>query len=823
MSNYEILDLYPHNIKSYEKIKSTFKTEDVAAIVHCTGSGKSYNALQLALDNSDKKVLYIVPYNSIIEHLQEIINSNNKIDKTKDFKNIEFRTYHSLTYLKTEELQNIKADILILDEFHHIGAPIWGGCVKEIIDSNPNLKILGMTAYPVRARGTVQERNMVNPDADELFSNKVVSTYDLCDAIVDGVLPKPIYKSAYLFLENTLETLENSLKKYNYDLIKKDELKKLMDDIKEKIHKAPSMKDIFYQNIKKDGKYIYFCPVSSDINDIMNETKTWIKEMGLKEEDYYFYKTTSEMGEIGKKNREAFYYDKDLYDENIKNKLRIMFAINQYNEGSHAPGIDGVIMGRGTSSEVVFNEQLGRGLSTRPDIKEEYIELNKKTMDEIIEICKKRHINTENKNKNELIELLISPVIIDLTNNIEFIINLENDLKARIEEREKSGYYEKHPEYKITPLFDIYMLNQNLYEILNYVKDRLSSTWEDYYMLAEQYLEHKGNLYIPKKYKTINGYEYDPNGYSIGEWLEKQKISYKKLDLSQKRIEMLEIINIDWNLNNNMYFNKLFEDKMHYIEMSNKDISEINKIDDVAFLNKNYESYNQNFIDAIMSLIAIPYEEQIDEQSDIDFETKVENKLLKEQINKILDEFTDKEKDIIIHRFGLNGNEEMTLKDLGKKYGVSANSIGHLQQKLLRRLRHPSRAMKIKAYLFDDNLSWEEGIKEKIKIEKNNKKDPLDELGDFFCMSKKQQERAMKSLCQMNFKIRVKDFLEILKDYKTNNGYRLNKYYELSNVYARIINYRRLYSNPVWCEENGLDPNNPNNYLSEVTIKEKNL
>ena len=65
MSNYDIIGLFPHNIKSYEKIKEAFKTKNIAAIVHSTGTGKSYNGLQLAYDNQDKKVLYVLPSNSI--------------------------------------------------------------------------------------------------------------------------------------------------------------------------------------------------------------------------------------------------------------------------------------------------------------------------------------------------------------------------------------------------------------------------------------------------------------------------------------------------------------------------------------------------------------------------------------------------------------------------------------------------------------------------------------------------------------------------------------------------------------------------------------
>ena len=45
----------------------------------------------------------------------------------------------------------------------------------------------------------------------------------------------------------------------------------------------------------------------------------------------------------------------------------IEFAKNQYNEGVHAPNVDGVILGRETRSDIVFFEQIGRALSVRGD------------------------------------------------------------------------------------------------------------------------------------------------------------------------------------------------------------------------------------------------------------------------------------------------------------------------------------------------------------------------------------------------------------------------------------------------------------------------
>ena len=60
------LGLYEHNKISYEKIKQAFLKEDVVGIVHATGTGKTYNALQLAYDNKDKKIIFVVPSTGII-------------------------------------------------------------------------------------------------------------------------------------------------------------------------------------------------------------------------------------------------------------------------------------------------------------------------------------------------------------------------------------------------------------------------------------------------------------------------------------------------------------------------------------------------------------------------------------------------------------------------------------------------------------------------------------------------------------------------------------------------------------------------------------
>lgn len=528
--NYEAAGLYEHNIVSYEKVKAAFeKGEKVVGIVHATGTGKSFNALQLAYDNPNKNIVYVVPSKSIIEHIQKLIEDNPNFDLKRDFPNLEFRTYHSFISLSKKEIKDIECDLLILDEFHHIGAPIWGARINTMIETHEDMRVFGMTAYTVRDRGTSYERDMAEPGGKELFSNKIVSCYDLCEAMLDGVLPKPIYKSAYIHLLEIEKILEKRVEKYNSQSIEYKECMLLLTDLKKQIHKAPSIPKLLRKNLKPNGKYIYFCPPKAEkgTNDIEEIKKQLLEDLKgfVDEKDIEFYTSTSDMGEQGRKNREVFYNDTTLDGKSATNKLRIMFAINQYNEGVHAPNIDGVILGRGTKSDIIFFEELGRALAVRGNTKEQYEELEKDTIEKLKEKCRKRNIPYKGDSiKEELIEKLIAPIVIDLAGNYDFIKELENNLKNRLKSR-TNGSLQKELRTKLREAtFDIEILNRDIYEMLRYITARLTKNWEDYYELAQEYYRHHGDLEVPRSFKTNDGFTYDPNGIvNLGNWISNQR------------------------------------------------------------------------------------------------------------------------------------------------------------------------------------------------------------------------------------------------------------------------------------------------------------
>ena len=575
---FQTVGLYEHNAKCYKEVKKAYESgENVVGIVHATGTGKSYNALQLAYDNKDKKIVYIVPSNGIIEHIEKIISNNPNLDFKRDFPNLELRTYQSLVSLSKEELKKIECDMLIIDEFHHMGAPIWGAQVKAMIETHEDIKIFGMTAYTVRDRNTPYERDMANPNTNELFSNKIVSRYDLCDAMMDGILPIPVYKSSYITMED-IEDVENRLDK---SLLSKEECKKYKDMLlaaKERIHEAKSIPKVISKNIKPNGKYIYFCPPYSetgvnDIETIKAQAMNWFKQI-TEEDNIEFYTSTSQMGKEGIKNREAFYEDKTIEGEDAKDKLRVMFAINQYNEGIHAPNVDGVILGRATSSDIVFFEQIGRGLAVRGDAKEKFEQLAQYSKKELEEMCKSREIEIkENYTKEDLIERLIAPTIIDLSNNFRYIKELENNLKNRVREIQNRKVETNPREIKIKDVsFDIEMEDQDFYEMLEDIKERLLTPWEEMYGYAKIYYEHYNDLKVPQKFRTNDGYTYEEDGkIRLGQWINNQRQNV--LEESERGYLLTEIGMRFGSKNSTLGWKEMYEyAKIYYEHYNNLEV-----------------------------------------------------------------------------------------------------------------------------------------------------------------------------------------------------------------------------------------------------------
>jgi RNA polymerase primary sigma factor len=73
--------------------------------------------------------------------------------------------------------------------------------------------------------------------------------------------------------------------------------------------------------------------------------------------------------------------------------------------------------------------------------------------------------------------------------------------------------------------------------------------------------------------------------------------------------------------------------------------------------------------------------------------------LLKTQIAEALDKLTERERKIIVLRFGLEDGKYRTLEEVGREFGITRERIRQIEAKALRKLRHPTYSRQLRGYL----------------------------------------------------------------------------------------------------------------------------
>ena len=75
----------------------------------------------------------------------------------------------------------------------------------------------------------------------------------------------------------------------------------------------------------------------------------------------------------------------------------------------------------------------------------------------------------------------------------------------------------------------------------------------------------------------------------------------------------------------------------------------------------------------------------------------------RQALTKSLSTLSPKEEQVIRYLYGLDGEEEKTLIEVGELFGVSHSRVGQIRDKALRKLRHPTRVGISEHKFFDKN------------------------------------------------------------------------------------------------------------------------
>ncbi|MCD8397019.1 MAG: Helicase associated domain protein [Lachnospiraceae bacterium] len=504
--------LFDHNQSAYDAAVDMMKQTGKAAIIHPTGTGKSFIGFRLCADHPDERILWLSPSEYIFKTQLENLKAATGGELPQ---NIVFCTYAKLMWMSDTEMAEICMDdsmqassnanqtvmqsekeevtphgngapaYIILDEFHRCGAQQWGQGVQKLLSIFPDTPILGLSATNIRYLDN--QRDM----ADELFDGNIASEMTLGEAIVRGILNPPKYVLSVYSCQQSLSKYERRVKTTKSRIVR-DTCEQVLEDLKRALEMSEGLDEIFDKHMAdRTGKYIVFCSNKEHMDEMMGHLE-WFAKVDKHPHVYSLY--TLDPG-----SDQAF---DDFRADNDSSHLRLLYCIDALNEGIHVEGISGVILLRPTVSPIVYKQQIGRALSA--------------------------------SKSNDA-------VVFDIVQNLNC---LESWSLIEDEMQLVTSYYRSLGENSniVNEHFRIIDEVKDCRKLFNQLDDTLSASWDLMFDLAKAYYEEHGSLEMKATYVT-------EEGYPLGQWVFTQRGIRKGTGhgcLTEERIRKLDSIGMVW-------------------------------------------------------------------------------------------------------------------------------------------------------------------------------------------------------------------------------------------------------------------------------------
>lgn len=357
--------------KTRQDLEKKLELYGKCALVRCTGFGKTW--LLSSLTQKYNKVLYLYPAEVIkntVEHVVKNVRTNKKSKDSEEaiseqFKNklkaecnelhtdnITFMTYMKLIRLSDEDLEDlVKYDLIIFDECHRLGAEKTRVAINKLFDICSDTKFIGATATP--------DRSDSFDVIEGFFDNIVVYPYTLHDAIQDGIIQKPYYCYCTYDIETDLKEAALTAGEDVNDIKVKEVLKSKLIEISKIYNVETIIRETVTKYVKNNNylKFIVFFDGFKQLKDKGEDVKGWFSKAFPK----YSINTLTITSKTKEESENVNKLESLVYR---KNGIDLVFCVDMLNMGYHVNDLTGIVMYRGTSSSIIFNQQLGRALST---------------------------------------------------------------------------------------------------------------------------------------------------------------------------------------------------------------------------------------------------------------------------------------------------------------------------------------------------------------------------------------------------------------------------------------------------------------------------
>ena len=331
------VELYPHNEAAYRAIMRGFKQHRIGAVVQATGTGKSYLLARYIADHAKENILVFAPNITILDEIRKAVGFS--------IPQVTYRTFQSLIRNR-EDNGLLRADHILIDEFHHFGAEIWGSALQEVIENNPCAYVLGKSATPIRPEGMIDT-------VDLYFEGNLFYELTLPQAWYYNILPVPILVQSAYGLDNELDRLQRKLERSGCSVRRRERIQKKLDlarvDFKGALGASSVIRKFLPESVRK---LLVFCRDLADLRQMVPEVCDWLTQAGRSITPFEIHHAQSE--QENQRLLAAFREESD--------RLHVLFSVNMLIEGLHVEGVDAVLFLRRTESYIVTLQQLGRCL-----------------------------------------------------------------------------------------------------------------------------------------------------------------------------------------------------------------------------------------------------------------------------------------------------------------------------------------------------------------------------------------------------------------------------------------------------------------------------
>ena len=238
------ISLFPHNETAYDAVLAMLAETGKACVIHPTGTGKSFIGFKYCEDHPEQSALWLSPSAYIFKtQCENLLTTGAKMPGS-----ISFMTYAKLSQLTSEELGELKPEVIVLDEMHRAAAPTWEQPVQTLLSREPSPLVIGLTATNIRYLDGQK-------DTAVTFDMGIASQMTLGEAIARGILNMSCYVLTSSCLEAGLKQYQSRVSRANNAAVRaKGE--KLLEALRRALDKADGLDAVFEKHIaERDVHY----------------------------------------------------------------------------------------------------------------------------------------------------------------------------------------------------------------------------------------------------------------------------------------------------------------------------------------------------------------------------------------------------------------------------------------------------------------------------------------------------------------------------------------------------------------------------------------